>query len=118
MYRNEKACGRAIKNSGLDRSSVFFTTKIPPGSMGYERTKRAIESSLREAEQEYFDLCVSSPLLPSISAINQLPNQNPNPRPLRRQKGPSRLVGRSRRGATIRKSTVNRGIKLRRAPSR
>jgi diketogulonate reductase-like aldo/keto reductase len=56
MYRNEKACGRAIQNSGLDRSEVFFTTKIPPGSMGYERTKRAVDSSLREAEVDYFDL--------------------------------------------------------------
>ncbi|KAJ5135071.1 uncharacterized protein N7515_004349 [Penicillium bovifimosum] len=28
----------------------------PPGSMGYEATKRAINSSLREASQEYFDL--------------------------------------------------------------
>lgn len=58
MYRNEKACGRAINTSGLDRGDIFFTTKIPPGSMGYERTKRAVESSLREAEQEYFDLYV------------------------------------------------------------
>lgn len=56
MYRNEKACGRAIQNSGVDRSSLFFTTKIPPGSMGYERTKRAIDTSLRDAEQKYFDL--------------------------------------------------------------
>ncbi|PYH91038.1 aldo-keto reductase [Aspergillus ellipticus CBS 707.79] len=56
MYRNEKACGRALKNSGLPRSEIFFTTKIPPGSMGYERTKRAVETSLREAQQEYFDL--------------------------------------------------------------
>lgn len=56
MYRNEKACGRAINNSGLDRSEIFFTTKIPPGSMGYERTARAIDTSLKEAEQDYFDL--------------------------------------------------------------
>lgn len=56
MYRNEKACGRAIQNSGLDRSEVFFTTKIPPGSMGYERTKRAVDASLQEAEVDYFDL--------------------------------------------------------------
>ncbi|KAJ5818131.1 Aldo/keto reductase subgroup [Penicillium riverlandense] len=63
MYRNEKACGKAIGNSGLDRSEIFFTTKIPPGSMGYERTKRAIEGSLREAEQEYFDLYVHAILI-------------------------------------------------------
>ncbi|KAJ5561314.1 hypothetical protein N7535_004219 [Penicillium sp. DV-2018c] len=56
MYRNEKPCGKAISQSQLDRSEIFFTTKIPPGSMGYEATKRAINSSLREASQDYFDL--------------------------------------------------------------
>ncbi|BCS22003.1 aldo/keto reductase family protein [Aspergillus puulaauensis] len=56
MYRNEKPCGRAIAASGIDRSEIFFTTKIPPGSMGYNATKRAIESSLKTAEQDYFDL--------------------------------------------------------------
>jgi diketogulonate reductase-like aldo/keto reductase len=56
MYRNEKGCGRAIQNSGLDRSDIFLTTKIPPESMGYEETKPAIDSSLRLAGQEYFDL--------------------------------------------------------------
>ena len=56
MYGNEKACAQAIGKSGLDRSKIFFTTKIPPGSMGYERTKRAVDESLREAGQDYFDL--------------------------------------------------------------
>ncbi|KAL4875638.1 NADP-dependent oxidoreductase domain-containing protein [Aspergillus karnatakaensis] len=56
MYRNERACGRAIASSGIDRSEIFFTTKIPPESMGYNATKRAIDSSLKTAEQEYFDL--------------------------------------------------------------
>lgn len=60
MYRNEKGSGRAIQNSGIDRSELFLTTKIPPGSMGYERSKRAIDSSLKEAGQEYFDLYGSS----------------------------------------------------------
>lgn len=61
MYRNEKSCGRAIQSSGLDRSEIFFTTKIPPESMGYEGTKRAVDSSLRTAGQEYFDLYVYMP---------------------------------------------------------
>lgn len=60
MYGNEKACGRALQSSGVDRSELFFTTKIPPGAMGYSQTKRAVASSLREAEQEYFDLYVYS----------------------------------------------------------
>lgn len=56
MYGNERACGRAIRDSGLDRSDIFFTTKIPPESMGYSDARRAIESSLREAGLDYFDL--------------------------------------------------------------
>lgn len=64
MYRNEKACGRAIKNSGIERSQVFFTTKIPPESMGYQQTARAIDSSLLEAEQDYFDLYIPLHSLP------------------------------------------------------
>ncbi|KAL2008191.1 hypothetical protein VTN00DRAFT_8173 [Thermoascus crustaceus] len=55
-YRNEKPCGQAIKNSGLDRSEIFFTTKIGPKTMGYEKAKEAIDGSLQEAGQEYFDL--------------------------------------------------------------
>jgi diketogulonate reductase-like aldo/keto reductase len=58
MYGNEKACGRAMQNSGIDRSELFFTTKIPPGSMGYAQTRRAVDASLREAGHEYFDLYV------------------------------------------------------------
>ncbi|KAL4809920.1 NADP-dependent oxidoreductase domain-containing protein [Aspergillus unguis] len=56
MYGNEKACGRALSGSGINRSEIFFTTKIPPESMGYNATKRAVESSLKTAGQEYFDL--------------------------------------------------------------
>ncbi|KAF9891904.1 hypothetical protein FE257_002867 [Aspergillus nanangensis] len=77
MYRNEKPCGRAIKNSGIDRSEVFFTTKIPPGAMGYEQTARAIDTSLKEAAQDYFDLyIVLKPTLTSKSShIEHLTNQ-------------------------------------------
>lgn len=58
MYRNEKACGQAIKNSGIDRSELFFTTKVPPGSMGYDRTRRQVDVSVRETGLEYIDLFV------------------------------------------------------------
>lgn len=61
MYRNEKACGQAIKNSGIDRSELFYTTKIPPGSMGYDRAKRQIDTSLKEIGFEYIDLFVYPP---------------------------------------------------------
>ncbi|BDD57146.1 hypothetical protein MAP00_002537 [Monascus purpureus] len=56
MYRNEKQCGRAILNSGIDRGQLFFTTKITPTYMGYENAKKAINLSLRESGLDYIDL--------------------------------------------------------------
>lgn len=55
-YHNEAECGEAIRKSGLKRSEVFFTTKVPWRSLGYEPTREAIESSLKEANVDYFDL--------------------------------------------------------------
>ncbi|GAD98900.1 aldo-keto reductase, putative [Paecilomyces variotii No. 5] len=55
-YRNEKPCGQAIKNSGLHRSEVFFTTKISVQNMGYEKAKASIDTSLKQADVDYFDL--------------------------------------------------------------
>src|SRR5271165_6134821 len=34
MYANEADVGRAIKDSGLDRSELFITTKIRPSDAG------------------------------------------------------------------------------------
>ncbi|THC95708.1 hypothetical protein EYZ11_004830 [Aspergillus tanneri] len=48
MYGNGKACGHAIEDSGIDRFQIFFTTKIPPGSIGYERTRKAIDTSRKK----------------------------------------------------------------------
>ncbi|KAJ9293461.1 hypothetical protein DTO271G3_7726 [Paecilomyces variotii] len=55
-YRNEKPCGQAIKDSGLHRSEIFFTTKISRQQMGYEKAKASIDASLKEADVDYFDL--------------------------------------------------------------
>lgn len=56
VYRNEKPCAEAIKSSGLDRSSIFFTSKISPRSMGYDKTKSSIEESLKTTGLDYIDL--------------------------------------------------------------
>ncbi|KAL1850030.1 hypothetical protein Plec18167_008269 [Paecilomyces lecythidis] len=55
-YRNERPCGQAIKNSGLHRSEVYFTTKISTRNMGYEKAKASIDASLKEGNVDYFDL--------------------------------------------------------------
>jgi 2,5-diketo-D-gluconate reductase A len=55
-YRNEEAVGRAIKRSGIPREDVFVTTKLWIQDAGYERTKKALESSLAKLQLEYLDL--------------------------------------------------------------
>jgi diketogulonate reductase-like aldo/keto reductase len=55
-YRNEAECGEAIRKSGLKREDVFFTTKVPWRALGYESTKESIESSLKAAKVDYYDL--------------------------------------------------------------
>jgi len=45
MYGNEAEVGHALRDSGLDRSEVFVTTKLPPGKAGQER--KTLCASLR-----------------------------------------------------------------------
>ena len=62
MYKNEGPCAAAMAKSGIPRSELFFTTKVPPQSMGYEKTKEAIAATLKETGLDYIDLyvCLSS----------------------------------------------------------
>lgn len=57
-YRNEAGVGEAIRASGIPRSEIFYTTKIPTPVLreGYEATKEQIEKSLKTADVEYIDL--------------------------------------------------------------
>jgi diketogulonate reductase-like aldo/keto reductase len=54
IYRNEAEVGRAIAGSGLDRSDIFVTTKLPPGNAG--RARATIAESLRALGTSYVDL--------------------------------------------------------------
>jgi 2,5-diketo-D-gluconate reductase A len=55
-YQNEEAVGEAIKESGIDRSELFITTKLWIADAGYEKTKKAIETSLHKMQLDYLDL--------------------------------------------------------------
>ena len=55
-YRNEGPCAEAIKKSGIRRSEIFLTSKVPPRAIGYEQTKSSVESSLAQTGLEYIDL--------------------------------------------------------------
>ncbi|GAA4250945.1 aldo/keto reductase [Dactylosporangium darangshiense] len=54
MYGNEEEIGRALRDSGLERSEVFITTKLPPSQAGRER--QTIEASLKALGVDYVDL--------------------------------------------------------------
>ncbi|KAL8808152.1 MAG: hypothetical protein Q9182_000216 [Xanthomendoza sp. 2 TL-2023] len=56
VYRNEGPCSEAFKKSGIPRSEIFFTSKVPPRSMGYDQTKASINSSFSQTGLDYIDL--------------------------------------------------------------
>lgn len=56
MYGNEKILGRAIKRCKTPREELFITTKVYGPDRGYERTRFAIEDSLKNLQLDYIDL--------------------------------------------------------------
>jgi diketogulonate reductase-like aldo/keto reductase len=54
MYRNEAEVGAALRDSGVPRSEVFVTTKMPPERAGRER--ETLQDSLRLLGTDYVDL--------------------------------------------------------------
>ena len=52
-YVNEKAVGRAMKKSGIDRSEIFLETKLWPSF--YEQ-EDAVEKTLERLDTDYIDL--------------------------------------------------------------
>ncbi len=55
-YMNEEAVGAAIKESGVDRSELFITTKLWIQDADYESAKKAIQTSLDKLGLDYLDL--------------------------------------------------------------
>lgn len=72
MYRNEKGCGLAIKGSGIDRSEIFYTTKILPSAMGHLRTAKQVDDCLQESELDYIDLFVAFPFSLVYNSTNEI----------------------------------------------
>lgn len=56
VYGNEEAVGHAIKRSGIRRDELFITTKLWVQDAGYEKTKKAFETSLFNLQLDYLDL--------------------------------------------------------------
>jgi 2,5-diketo-D-gluconate reductase A len=46
-YMNEEAVGKGLRRSGVAREDLFVTTKLWVQDTGFERTRQAIDKSLR-----------------------------------------------------------------------
>ena len=55
-YGNEKAVGEAICESGLNRHTLFLTSKVWIQDVGYEKTMRSFEKTLGNLRTDYLDL--------------------------------------------------------------
>ena len=55
-YRNEDAVGRGVDESGVDRSEVIVTTKLPGRDHGYDATLASFEASCQRLGSEVVDL--------------------------------------------------------------
>ncbi|HWJ29356.1 MAG TPA: aldo/keto reductase [Flavisolibacter sp.] len=56
MYGNERETGNAIRNSGLNRSEIFLTTKVNNSDHGYDAAVKAFDASMKKLDIEYIDL--------------------------------------------------------------
>lgn len=56
VYMNEREVGQAIRNSKIDRSEIFVTTKLWISDFGYDQALHACDVSLRKLGFDYVDL--------------------------------------------------------------
>ncbi len=55
-YKNEKGVGQAVRDSGLPRENFFLTTKVWMDDLGYDKTMKSFEDSLKALHTDYLDL--------------------------------------------------------------
>ena len=55
-YGNEKGVGKAVATSGIERSEVFLTTKLPGRDHGTDSVRASLEGSLRRLGTDHVDL--------------------------------------------------------------
>ena len=66
MYQNEKGVGDGIRNSGLDRSEVFITSKLNNGFHKPDDARRAFDHTLSALGFDYVDLFLIHWPLPTL----------------------------------------------------
>lgn len=56
VYNNEAAIGKAIKESKIDRTEIFVTSKLPAETKSYQKTWNDFETTLENLQLDYLDL--------------------------------------------------------------
>ena len=56
VYGNEESVGAGIKKSGINREELFVTSKVWVDDSGYEKAKKAFQTSLDKLGLDYLDL--------------------------------------------------------------
>ena len=55
-YMNEEAVGKGLRRSSVAREELFVTSKLWVQDTGYERTRQAVDKSLRRLQLDHLDL--------------------------------------------------------------
>ncbi|MEV0848229.1 aldo/keto reductase [Streptomyces sp. NPDC049954] len=66
MYGNEKEVGQAVRESGVDRSELFVTSKLNNGFHAHDDALAAFEQSLEDLDIGYLDLFLIHWPLPAV----------------------------------------------------
>jgi len=83
LYDNEKAVGRAIKESGIARKNIFVTTKVWFDDLAGDQALEALKASLKRLDMDYVDLTLihwpspngEVPMKEYIGALNKAREQ-------------------------------------------
>jgi diketogulonate reductase-like aldo/keto reductase len=55
-YQNEKSVGKAVRESGIKRSEIFVTSKLPAEVKSYQGAHKNFEETMADLDIEYLDL--------------------------------------------------------------
>jgi diketogulonate reductase-like aldo/keto reductase len=55
-YRNEQSVGSAVRDSGIDRSEIFVTSKLPAEIKNYEEALKKFDETMDNLGLDYIDL--------------------------------------------------------------
>lgn len=79
VYGNEEQVGQAIKDSGVDRSKIYVTTKLWWSNFSEKAALPSLEESLKKLQLDYVDLVLlHTPGIPSNTKDEQ--KENPKKR--------------------------------------